>query len=469
MNFKQRLLHNLGFSPTDEQAAAIDALTAYLSGKIPERVFMLKGYAGTGKTSLISALVKSLDHVGITCVLMAPTGRAAKVLSSYAIHPASTIHRQIYTPRKSKDGGLRFVLAHNKETRAVFIVDEISMIGDGGSVLGGSWGETQSLLEDLLNYVMTGRNKLILLGDQAQLPPVGFSKSPLFEKRYLEKTFGVREHVIELTEVVRQASDSLILSDATMLRQHMFGTQDLPQLKLGDDVVGVEGMELQDLLESAISEFGEDQVLIITRSNKRANQYNGQIRVRIKWFEEEIASGERMMIVKNNYFWLKDDKDAGFLANGDFVEVLEVRNKEELYGNRFADVTIRLPDDPATKTYDVKIWLESIAIDQANIPYAQVQKLFEAIEEDYMDIAGRKKRYAKVMENPYYQALQVKFAYAVTCHKSQGGQWDAVFIDPEVFQEEMLLEPDFLKWLYTAFTRAVQRVYLINFPKQLLP
>lgn len=429
---------------------------------------MLKGYAGTGKTSLISALVKSLDHLGITCVLMAPTGRAAKVLSSYANHSASTIHRQIYMPRKSKDGGIRFALAHNKETRAVFIVDEISMIGDGGSVLGGSWGEKQSLLEDLLNYTMIGRNKLILLGDQAQLPPVGFSKSPLFEKRYLDKTFGVKEYVSELTEVVRQASDSLILSDATEIRQHMFGVTQLPRLKLGEDVLEVEGMELQDVLESAISEFGEDQVLIITRSNKRAYQYNGQIRVRIKWFEEEIASGERMMIVKNNYFWLKDDKDAGFLANGDFVEVLEVRNKEELYGNRFADVTIRLPDEPAGKTYDVKIWLESIAIDQANIPYAHVQKLFEAIEEDYMDIADRKKRYAKVMENPYYQALQVKFAYAVTCHKSQGGQWDAVFIDPEIYQEEMLLEPEFLKWLYTAFTRAVQRVYLVNFPKQLL-
>ncbi len=467
MGFQQRLHEHFGFTPTNEQTVAIEKLTDYLAGKINAQAFLLKGYAGTGKTTLISALIKTLEERDIPCVLLAPTGRAAKVLGGYSSHAASTIHRQIYAPQYFPHGGYRFVLARNPFQKAVFIVDEVSMISDDSGPLSGSWGQANSLLEDLMTYTLIGSNKLIFLGDTAQLPPVGTDVSPVFRTDYIFDKYQVKTYDLELKEVVRQASESTILKNATTIRECL-GNDFLPQLELDMDFRQVDGYALQEELEDAVSEFGEEQVLIICRSNKRANRFNQEFRHRIKWHEEELSAGERMMVVRNNYFWLKDDPKNALIANGDFAEILSVRNEQEIYGTRFADVSIRLPDAEGDCEIDCKIWLDAIHAETANMPFAQRSKMLELIEEDFPEVLDLKKRKAKARATEHYQALEMKFGYAVTCHKSQGGQWDAVFIDPEIYDEAMLEDDEFLRWLYTAVTRAVKRVYLLNFPTQML-
>lgn len=469
--FLTSLLANFGLTPTKNQRKVIGELTDF-TFSIPKafgtkHTFVLKGYAGTGKTSIIGALVKTLPEFNFTPVLLAPTGRAAKVLSNYSNQPAYTIHKMIYQLRSGGDGFTRFSIKENKFENALFLVDEASMIGDGAGLTNVSWGETKSLLDDLLNYVYSGRNcKLILIGDVAQLPPVGMEISPALDEDFLFQAYHLNLEFFELNEVVRQTKSSGILKLATSVRDKITDKNyQLPLLQMQasfKDVFKISGVELEDALSDAYSKYGEENCMVICRSNKRANLFNLQIRARIKWLEEEIASGDFMMVVKNNYFWLDDSSKAGFIANGDIVEILRIKGQEEQYGFRFANVTVRMIDYPNEPDLEVKILLESILSDSASLPSARFRELYDAISEEYSFEPNRKKRNELIRKNPYYQALQVKFANAVTCHKSQGGQWDVVFVEQGYLTEEMI-NLEYLRWLYTALTRAKKELYLVNF------
>lgn len=465
--FLTSLLANFGLTPTKNQRKVIGELTDFVFSKIQKHTFVLKGYAGTGKTSIIGALVKTLPEFNFTPVLLAPTGRAAKVLSNYSNQPAYTIHKMIYQLRSGGDGFTRFSIKENKFENALFLVDEASMISDGAGLASASWGETKSLLDDLLNYVYSGRNcKLILIGDVAQLPPVGMEISPALDEDFLFQAYHLNLEFFELNEVVRQTKSSGILKLATSVRDKITDKNyQLPLLQMSasfKDVFKISGVELEDALSDAYSKYGEENCMVICRSNKRANLFNLQIRARIKWLEEEIASGDFMMVVKNNYFWLDDSSKAGFIANGDIVEILRIKGQEEQYGFRFANVTVRMIDYPNEPDLEVKILLESILSDSASLPSTRFRELYDAISEEYSFEPNRKKRNEMIRKNPYYQALQVKFANAVTCHKSQGGQWDVVFVEQGYLTEEMI-NLEYLRWLYTALTRAKKELYLVNF------
>ena len=465
--FLTSLLSNFGLTPTKNQRKVIGELTDFVFSKMQKHTFVLKGYAGTGKTSIIGALVKTLPEFNFTPVLLAPTGRAAKVLSNYSNQPAYTIHKMIYQLRSGGDGFTRFSIKENKFENALFLVDEASMIGDGAGLTNVSWGETKSLLDDLLNYVYSGRNcKLILIGDVAQLPPVGMEISHALDEDFLFQAYHLNLEFFELNEVVRQTKSSGILKLATSVRDKITANNyQLPLLQMQDsfkDVFKISGVELEDALSDAYSKYGEENCMVICRSNKRTNLFNLQIRARIKWLEEEIASGDFIMVVKNNYFWLDDSSKAGFIANGDIVEILRIKGQEEQYGFRFANVTVRMIDYPNEPDLEVKILLESILSDSASLPSARFRELYDAISEEYSFEPNRKKRNEMIRKNPYYQALQVKFANAVTCHKSQGGQWDVVFVEQGYLTEEMI-NLEYLRWLYTALTRAKKELYLVNF------
>lgn len=472
--FLTSLLSNFGLTPTKNQRKVIGELTDF-TFSIPKdfgtkHTFVLKGYAGTGKTSIVGALVKTLPEFNFTPVLLAPTGRAAKVLSNYSNQPAYTIHKMIYQLKSGGDGFMRFSIKDNKFENALFLVDEASMIGDGAGLASASWGETKSLLDDLLNYVYSGKNcKLILIGDVAQLPPVGMEISPALDEDFLFQTYHLNLEFFELNEVVRQTKSSGILKLATSVRDKITAKNyQLPLLQMSasfKDVFKISGVELEDALSDAYSKYGEENCMVICRSNKRANLFNLQIRARIKWLEEEIASGDFMMVVKNNYFWLDDSSKAGFIANGDIVEILRIKGQEENYGFRFANVTVRMIDYPNEPDLEVKILLESILSDSASLPSARFRELYDAVSEEYGYEPNRKKRNELIRKNPYYQALQVKFANAVTCHKSQGGQWDVVFVEQGYLTEEMI-NMEYLRWLYTAVTRAKKELFLVNFNEE---
>lgn len=465
--FLKSLLANFGLIPTINQQKVIGELTDFAFSKVQKHTFVLKGYAGTGKTSIIGALVKTLPEFNIFPVLLAPTGRAAKVLSNYSNQPAYTIHKMIYQLKSGGDGFTKFSIKDNKFENAIFLVDEASMIGDGAGLASASWGETKSLLDDLLSYVFSGKNcKLILIGDVAQLPPVGMEISPALDEDFLFQTYHLNLEFFELNEVVRQTKSSGILKLSTSVRDKISDKNyQLPLLKMAasfKDVYKITGVELEDALGDSYSKYGEENCMVICRSNKRANLFNLQIRARIKWLEEEIATGDFMMVVKNNYFWLDDSSKAGFIANGDIVEILRIKGHEEQYGFRFANVTVRMIDYPNEPDLDVKILLESILSDSSSLPSARFRELYDAVSEEYGYEPNRKKRNELIRKNPYYQALQVKFANAVTCHKSQGGQWDVVFVEQGYLTEEMI-NLEYLRWLYTALTRAKKELYLVNF------
>jgi exodeoxyribonuclease-5 len=467
--FYKSLLENFGHQPTKNQLVLIGELTDFIFLKIEKHLFVLKGYAGTGKTSLVAALVKTLPEINFDSVLLAPTGRAAKVLSSYADKPAFTIHKMIYQLQSGGDGFTRFVIKQNKFQNTIFLVDEASMIGDGGGLSSKQWGESKSLLDDLLSFVYDGVNcKLILIGDTAQLPPVGMGLSPALDEDFLYKSYDLNIEFNELTEVVRQEKDSEILTNATHLREKIsLINNELPLFNSVNkaDVKTITGLELEDVLSDAYGKFGDDNVMLITRSNKRANLFNLQIRARIKWLEDELAAGDYMMVVKNNYFWLTDDSKAGFIANGDIVEILKIGGEEDVYGFRFANVTVRMIDYPNEPNLEVKILMDSILTESPSLPADKFRELYDAVSEDYGNEPNRKKRNELIRKNPYYQALQVKFAYAITCHKSQGGQWDVVFLDQGYLTDEMI-NVEYLRWLYTAITRAKKELYLVNFNEQ---
>lgn len=464
----KKLKHYFGHSPTSKQDILLQMLAQFVLIQQERSLFIVKGYAGTGKTTLISALVKSLREDKIPFRLMAPTGRAAKVLGQYSGYHASTIHRSIYFARTASGGNLVLTLQKNKLSNAIFIVDEASMIPDDTS---SEKSGGRNLLYDLMEYVFMGKNcKLILVGDTAQLPPVGLNISPALDKKYLQTAFHLNSTEYQLTEVVRQESESGILSNATALRVKISNhdTQtpffDLYGYK---DIINLPGQELLEELVSSYDFLGYENTAIITRSNKRANMYNKEIRNRILFREEEISAGDFLMVVKNNYFWLEEDSHAGFLANGDMVEVMKVIKREDLYGFQFADVSIRLVDYPDEEEKEVKIMLDALFVDRPALSFEDNNRLFNEVLLDYEDIPQRRKKIEELKKNPYFNALQVKFSYALTCHKTQGGQWQQIFIDQGYVNDEML-DKEYLRWLYTAVTRATKKVFLVNFPEKFI-
>lgn len=450
----------LRFAPTVSQEVLIDTISNYILDNHSSEVFILKGYAGTGKTTFIDALVKTLQKFEYKSVLLAPTGRAAKVLSKYTGQSAYTIHKRIYRQRTASDAFGRFELGFNELKDAFFIVDEASMISDHG-VDQGVFG-SGSLLDDLLSFVDSGSNcKLIVVGDSAQLPPVKLDISPALDGAYYLSTFhSTKEY--ELIDVLRQSEGSGILFNATMLRKSISeGRIEFPKFNdTFDDFEFVNGEELIEKIEQSYSSVGSDETIVICRSNKRANLYNGGIRSRIFCYEEQLVRGDFLMVVKNNYHFSSENKKFDFIANGDIAELIRIHSYQEEYGHRFADVTIRLID--YDEELDVKIMMDTLLLEGPSLGQNEYKALFTAIEEDYTDIKNKRKRYLKMREDPYLNALQVKYAYAVTCHKAQGGQWKNVFVDQGYFIDSML-NVDYLRWLYTAITRASENVFLVNF------
>lgn len=436
----------------------------FLYDSDPRSAFLLKGYAGTGKTSLVSALIQTLPALRVNSLLLAPTGRAAKVISSYAERQAYTIHKKIYMTVTDSTGAVRSVRAINKHAYTLFIVDEASMIGLEPT------SSRQSLLEDLIDYVYDGNHcRLMLIGDSAQLPPVGQSESPALDERYLATAFGLNVLSAELTEVVRQRQLSGILSGATALRSQIATLPGGEEATLplfnpnGVDVIRLAGEDLMETLYREYGDFALDQVVVICRSNKRANLFNQGIRNSVLFREEEVNAGDYLMVVKNNYFWLDEESTIGFIANGDIVEVLSVRNVQELYGFRFADATVRFVDYPDEEPRDCKLLLSTLYSESPSLTADEANTLYNNVMEDYADLPHKADRLRELRRNPYFNALQVKFAYSLTCHKTQGGQWRTVIVDQGFMPPDMKLDREYLRWLYTAFTRATDRVYLLNF------
>ncbi len=465
----EKILAELGYEPTHGQATVINMLSEFItleSSNNQRPAFLLKGYAGTGKTTLISALVKVLPVVGLQSVLLAPTGRAAKVLAAYSQKQANTIHRKIYRAVTGDDGRLVMMPAPNPHKHTLFIVDEASMIqGPNGTVEAGIYSH-RDLLDDLIDYVYKNEGcKLLLIGDKAQLPPVGTDESPALEPEILQNKYHLVVATFELNEVVRQALFSGILSNATLLRMKVGDkTPETPffDLKGFTDIRSIDGTEFEDALNSCYDRFGFDNTVIITRSNKRANLFNNEVRHRVLFRETEISAGDIMMVTKNNYFWIPISSKAGFIANGDIIEIRRIIRKWEMYGFHFADLIVQLVDYPEMDVIEIRMLLESINVDKPSMPSEDMLRLRDEIMLDYTDITSRSAKNEKIRNDAYYNALQAKFAYALTCHKTQGGQWDAVFVDVGYLKEEMI-DPSFVRWLYTAVTRATKELYLVNF------
>ncbi|MGB3152155.1 MAG: ATP-binding domain-containing protein [Maribacter sp.] len=450
--------------PTLKQEVALRKLSEFMLSTIKEEVFLLKGFAGTGKTTLIGTLVNSLWKTRMKSVLMAPTGRAAKVMSNYSSSHAFTIHRKIYFPKKQSGGGVQFVLAPNKHRDTIFIVDEASMIPD--TPADSKLFENGSLLDDLMMFVYSGHNcKLMLIGDTAQLPPVHLVLSPALDADKLSLNYNKEVVRLELDEVVRQEEDSGILVNATLLREQLQGSYfEGFQFNLNgfrDIVRLIDGHEIQEAIDGSYSENGKEETAIIVRSNKRANLYNLNIRERILFLENELAVGDFMMVVKNNYFWLKPNSEAGFIANGDIIEILEIFAFKELYGFKFAEVKVQMVDYPNMKPFETVLLLDTIRAESPSLSYEDGNRLYQEVMKDYDGEKSKYKKFLGVKNNKYFNGLQVKFSYAITCHKSQGGQWNTVFVEQPYLPNA--IDKEYLRWLYTAVTRAKQQLYLIGF------
>lgn len=453
------------YKPTSDQEMVISKLAKFLVANEPGDLFLLKGYAGTGKTTIVSSLVRMLPEIQARAVLLAPTGRAAKVLSGYAGSPAYTIHKNIYRMQASADGTFMLKLQKNKHANTVFIVDEASMIPWETASQAGLFSST-NLLDDLLEYVYSGKNCcMIFVGDSAQLPPVMANESPALNKAFLEKRYGLQIIEIEMREVVRQAIDSGILYNATLVRNMLQEKNaGYPKLSLEGftDVIRVQGQEAADEVENAYLDHGREHALMICRSNKKANMFNKHIRQRVLYMEEEINAGDLLMVVKNNYYWLPDDSEAGFIANGDIVELKRIQRLEEIYGFRFADVTLRLTDYPDMPDLDAKLLLDTLDSDGPSLSSPDYKRLFESVAEDYQNIPNKRTRISAIRRNPWLNALQVKYAYAMTCHKAQGGQWMHVFVEMGYLRDKTP-DKEYLRWLYTAMTRATKKLFFLNF------
>ena len=462
-NFYSILLQNFPFNPTVKQDIFLQQIAQFLTNNNNEEIFVLKGYAGTGKTTVISTIVNNLIAINLKYVLLAPTGRAAKVIANYSQKPAFTIHKKIYFPKKSSGGGVSFTMQQNKHKNTIFIVDEASMISDTSS--DSKLYENGSLLDDLISYIYSGTNcKMILLGDTAQLPPVNLDVSPALDTETLAMHYDKTVHSIELDEVMRQEENSGILYNATDLRELLkshFIDDFQFQLKGFKDIVRLtDGYDIQDAINQAYSNYSIEDTAFIVRSNKRANQYNQQIRSKILDKESELSTGDYLMVVKNNYFWLKEKDEAGFIANGDIIEVLEIFSIKELYSFKFANVKIRMVDYPNQKPFETVLLLDTITSESPSLTYDESNRLYQEVMKDY-EGETKYKMFQKVKENEYFNALQVKFSYAITCHKSQGGQWNTVFVEQPYLPDGV--DRDYIRWLYTAITRAKDKLYLIGF------
>ena len=451
---------NLPFKPTEEQDMLINSLGSFIVSRAKNRVFLLRGYAGTGKTSVMAAVVKTLNELKQKTLLLAPTGRAAKVLAAYAGFPAYTIHKCIY--RQKSLAEQEFDLSYNTQQDVFFIVDEASMIAN--TKTSDTPFGTGRLLDDLIRFVFAGHNcSLILIGDDAQLPPIGQTISPALDKAYLEG-FGLNVTSFQLTTVVRQALHSGILYNATWLRRQIAdgNVNHIPHFEYDNftDFQKLSGEEMLEELERSYREVGVEDTMVINRTNRRVNLYNKGIRGRVLWKEDELTGGDRLMITKNNYFWTKQYEGIDFLANGDIMEVVRLRNLHEMYGLHFADASLRAVD--YDWEIDARLLLDTLFTDTPEQNYQLQQQLFLKIAEDYPEIRSRQELVKKIYESQYFNALNVKHAYAVTCHKAQGGQWKRVFIDQGKITDEQL-GIDYYRWLYTAITRATEKCYLINF------
>ena len=476
---KYRIRQSLGFTPTPEQEHALDVFSLFLTDRMENVVMIMRGSAGTGKTTLAGAIVRAMAALEQKMILLAPTGRAAKVFSLNAGHAAYTIHRRIYRQKSAGDLSA-FNLNDNLNRDTLFIIDEASMISNQG--FGDSAFGSGCLLDDLMQFVYNGQRsasplassnncRMLLIGDKAQLPPVGEDESPALMADVL-RCYGMKVYECDLNQVLRQrplegGQGSGILWNATMIRQMI--THDeitgLPRIRFEGfaDIQSVPGDELIETLASSYSHVGLDETIVITRSNKRANIYNQGIRNTVLDREDELCRGDQLMIVKNNYFWTEGSKDIPFIANGDIAVVQRVRNVHELYGFRFAEVTMQFPD---YDNYELTatVILDSLTTEAPALTHEQQEQLYNAVIEDYADIPQKLDRIKKIKSDRYYNALQVKFAYAVTCHKAQGGQWAHVYLDQGYMTDDMLT-PDYIHWLYTAFTRATEKLYLVNWPK----
>ncbi|MCD8415573.1 AAA family ATPase [Tenacibaculum dicentrarchi] len=460
--FYEEVIKSFPYKPTLKQDLLLNKLADFIFDTNNNALFLLKGYAGTGKTTIISSVVNNLEKANKKSVLLAPTGRAAKVISGYSKKKAFTIHKKIYFSKKQGAGTMSFVKQPNKHINTIFIVDEASMISDAQQ--NSKMFENGSLLDDLISYVYSGKNcKLVFIGDTAQLPPVKLTISPALDADKLSYSFDKNVVEIELDEVVRQQQNSGILANATDLRMLIqYSTTDFQfDVKYPDIIRLEDSYDIQDAITSAYDgNVGVEDTAFIVRSNKRANQYNNQIRREIRGQENEISTGDYVMVVKNNYFWLKESSSAGFIANGDICEVMRINSIKELYGFKFAEVEVRMIDYPDIPNFETVLLLDTLSSENPSLTYAESNKLYEAVKEDFAD-QTKYKQFMEVKKNKYFNALQVKFSYAMTCHKSQGGQWDTVFIEQPYLPEGPSVE--YLRWLYTAVTRAQNKLYLIGF------
>ena len=472
---KYKILQQFGFPPTQEQAHALEVFAEFLTDRDPHAVMILRGSAGTGKTTLSGAIVRTLKEIRQKVMLLAPTGRAAKVFSLNSGSPAYTIHRRIYREKSFSGVEGQFNLNDNLYTDTLFMVDEASMIANMG--LGGMSFGSGCLLDDLVHFVYQGRNdRLLLIGDKAQLPPVGEEESPALHAAMLEG-YGLKVYECDLNEVLRQSEESGILYNATMIRQmitHDDITQ-LPKIRFAgySDIKPMPGAELIEALADSYHHVGLDDTIVVTRSNKRANIFNQGIRNMVLDREEELSQGDILMIVKNNYYWMEEERKSNnklqsneipaFLANGDRAKVLKVRRRIDLYGFRFATLLLQFPDY-GNYELEATVLLDTLTSEAPALTHEQQELLFHQIEEDYQDIPLKADRMKAIRQDQFFNALQVKFAYAVTCHKAQGGQWAHVYVDQGYMTDDML-NPDYIHWLYTAFTRATEMLYLVNWPE----
>ena len=458
------IIHNLSSTINRKQQLAVEQICTFISDKKNKSIFVLKGYAGTGKTFIISNVVKNLWKIKKSVILLAPTGRSAKVLSGYCEKEAFTIHKEIFYTKNNYSGSLDFSLKVNKHKDTLFIVDEASMIGTNRSEGVGLF--SQSLLDNVIKYVYSGfKCKLLIVGDSAQLPPIKSNLSYSLNDEYLSKEYDKNIYSVELDQVVRQDVNSGILSYATSIREKI-ELKEFHDIKFklngfGDLIRVEDGEDLMNLLNDSYNKYGAEQTAVIVRSNKRANIYNKNIRERILLNENIITVGDLLMVVKNNYHWLNNKRDLGFIANGDIVKIEEIHSIKKLYGFNFAEVKISMVDYPKLNAFDTVLILDTLEINTPSLQFSSTTNLYQEILKDYMDIKTKYKRHLSVKKNKYFNALQVKFAYSFTCHKSQGGQWDSVFLEFPYLPNG--LDEDFFRWLYTAMTRAKNKLHLIGF------